>query len=1298
MIQIVPLIILILAVLNLATDQQKTDTNANGQPAASVRKLEGNCLIRNGETGTPRKLKSDDQLQEGQQIQCEAKAKLIIKFQASGAEKEIRAVDPKWYVVPNVPAFVAKSKTSRLPGREKGGGDATGTTAGGTNADRKQEAGVGPIRSNFDAVDIYWKARKKYFLLVAASKSADTSLPFTKVDAAELSKALTRLGYEPLGPGILQAETATSENVVTELQKTRTLSANASVIVYYSGHAAADPSGRDLWLQLYGQKKFGDHYGLSVDDLIGSAKGNTYKGELSIILDTCFSGRAANSTQLKESQNTVVFTSSSYQQPSVSMGVPPGIEMSAFTYYLIQGLSADWPRVDGDADGIIMYSDLGVYIGNKLTERFRDRTLLGPMQPQLFGGFNRNWVGYDAGQARNFDTEPRKTVALERAVQLQDPDITRRMLDQIPSAYADFYLRALQALENKKFVEAMELLDAAEKEGRVSLAQIYWARGTVKIEQMQLAGAREWLDKAVAASESNPNADLVGYDGAMHFALGNWPRAEELFKQVLQLPAPETTSEDDDDHLTPPITLFFLSMINLFQGDTVEADLYLKRLKEIDPEELEAEEEGFSFAIPVLEILSDVLQEKTDSAKSKLEALRRSTSLKTADNVWDQMFERIVQTLTMAVAAKETGKTDPTAIAEHFAHWDAAVKQGQFADLLFLLTQTQILAAASDLLNSKEAEDLLARTVKFAEGHKVGKPDVPDQTVDGVQVIIVKRDEKELMLESATLLVMVGQLYAIKRDFVSAEKFLKEGISIQSQQEGGATLSLSAVVQLADLYQQSQRFTEAEKQFKDLLKNLSTSLGGENLYASMILSKLGELYEAWQRPKDAEASYREALRLALRLGSDSVFAIEARQTLADFLSGSNNYAEAAQLYEAAIRSLEQNAGREFLLRDGTFGDLHFSLSKSYYGQSNFDAAEKSLSKVYTIFSSASEPILDDIVTCLQWQWATAIKLKKQDDADAFYKRTIDVIQSERAKPKPVDSLGASVVTLASWFKNWDSDKSEQLFHMALDAQTKNYGVDTPEVGSIWTLWAELKEARSQYSTAINYLNTARNIYQKQTKLDPVKISYVLYKIGVDHYYRQEFEQAQASLKESNDLLATVPANLRQDSFSRNEWPKYVLGRVERILKNYETARTLISSTLDLDLKTIPVEQDSVISDLLELAAISRLQQKYVEAEGSLTRAQTYLDRLPADKAIPRRAKLAHERGMLALVNNQAKQAESLLREAVEQGQKDPEMDPLQLAELMDDYAHLFRQRHKEKDAGLLEEKAKRIRETLRNGN
>lgn len=1288
--------ILILAIVNVAPAKQEQKSTPD-QFAATVREVKGNCYVRDNEAAKPRKVKVDDQLREGQQLQCEVKAHVKIRFRASGAEKEIQSVRPDWYPVPNVLA-ASKSTDSRIAGRRKGKYGAR--TPQGTPVDEKNRESLPPTTGDFDAADMYWKGRQKYFLLVAASKSdgSATNLQFTSVDAKEVSKAFTRLGYQPLGPGMLGGEAATAENFISELQKIRMLPANALVIVYYSGHAAADPSGKDLWLQLYGQKKFGDHYGLSIDDLIGSARGTTYKGELSVILDTCFSGRAANSTQLKESENTVVFTSSSYQQPSVSMNVPGGGEMSAFTYYLIHGLTDEWNKVDGDEDGIIMYSDLDAYIGNRLTEQFRERTLLGPMQPQLFGGFNKNWVGYDATRARNFNTEPRRTVQLERAVQLQDPDVTRRMLSTISSANSDSYLRALKALDKKKYDDAMSLLDAAEKEGRVAPAQIYWARATVKMEQTQFGAVREWLDKAVTASTSTPNADLIAYDAAMNFMSGNWPKAEELFKQVLQLPPAERLAEDDeDDHISPPLTLFFLSLINLFQGDMVEADLYLKRLKEIDPKELESEEEGASFTIPLLEVLSDVIQKKMESAKRKLEALRRSGALETEGTNWKQLFDRLVQIIETTVTANETGKTDATMVAEHFRQWDTALQQKQADELLLILYQTPILAASSkEILHSKQTDELLARTVAFARERKDQTVTTEVKNINNVQVTEVKGDEKEYALESATLLAAAGQLYAVKHDSANAEKVLKEAIAIAAQVEGGAALSPGAVMQLAELYQEAHRFTEAETQIKNLLKNLREPLGEENLYTHLIQNALGKLYQDWKRPQDAEAAYRESLRLALALGSDSVFAIGARQTLADFLVGSNNNAEASQLYEVAIRNLEQGPAHNPLFEDETRGDLYFSLSKSYYMMGNFAAAEKSLSKTYTIFSSAAEPNLVNVLDCLEWQWGTASQLKKQDDMNVFHKKMVDAIEPELAKPKPDESLGAEVLKIAYSSKDWDVEKSEQFFQFALKAQQKIYGLESAQVAQVWDLWAELKEKRGQFSTAITYLTRGQELYQKQTPVDPARLSNVKYKMGFYYFERQEFEQARASLKDSTDLLAKI-ADPNAEAFSRNQWPKYLLGIVERYLHNYDAAKSIIVSILETDQNALPLELESVTADYLELAVIARLKGESAEAHDWLAKAVRNLDQTPADKWSRRRAKYAHERGMLALANGDRKQAEVLLREAVEKGSKDPQMDRLVLADFTDDLALVLHQRHKDKDAVELETKAKEMRDKLRNG-
>lgn len=1269
----------------------------SGQFAATVRELKGRCFIKENEAAKPRILIVGEQLQADQQVLCEAKSHVKIRFRASGAERIIEAkAGLSWFIIPNVPEVRNKAE-GRIMGRRKGEGDSQ--VPSGSPAADEQRANARPISTDeFDPVDVYWKSRPKRFLLVAASNSTVTgnNLPFTKIDAMGVSKALIRLGYQPLGAGILQGEAATAENFIGELQQIRQLPNDALVVVYYSGHAAVEPSGKDLWLQLYGQKKFGDHFGLSVDDLIGAARGITYKGELSIILDTCFSGVAANSTQLKNNENTVILTSSTSQQSSVSIVSPPDPEVSAFTFYLIQGLSEGWSRVDGDQDGIIMYSDLAVYIGNRLVERFRNRTLLGPMQPQLFGVSDKNWIAYDAAQARNRNTEPRKTVELERSLKLQDPEKTARMLSETPSASRDSYLRALQAVNDDRFEEAMSSLGAAEKEGRVSSAQINWARGYVAASQNQLGAAREWFDRAVLETRNNPNADLVAYAAAMHFFVGNWPRAEELFKQVLQLPIAEPTTDDDsEDRLTTPMVLFMLSMINIFQGDITEADLYLKRLKDIDPKELEAQEEGASLLIPYLEAISDLVQQKTDSARRKLQALHDSVSLDKEPNDFKNILARFVQTMIDALlTADRRGKPDSTTTAAHFQEWESAIKKRDVATLLMLLTQTQILAASSqEILNSAQAEDLLSRTVNLAHERKDEKPSKEVSTIDGVQVTVVKGDGKEFAIEAATLLVSAGQLYTTKGDVGKAETLLKEGIALQLQQEGGAALSFGAVMQLVQVYEQSRRFAEAETELKKLLKEIREPLGEENLYAYLIQESLGKLYEKLKRPDDAETAYRESLKLGLALGSSSLIANEGRQTLADFLAGSNNHAEAVSLYEAAIRNLESESGRN-LYADDSLGKLHFSLGKSYYNIANFEAAEKSVARAYEIFSSDLEANLVETLDCLEWQWATARWLKKQPEADALYKKILDTIESELAKPEPNNELGDEIRKLAYWYKDWDWDKSEQLFQLALKTEERLFGAESSQVGDVWLSWAELKESRHQISNSLEFLNKAEELYQKEGPEFAGRISYVKYQKGLNLYWRRDFQHAQQLLQQSAELLDQAVVSNDED-FVRNQWSRYTLAIVERNLQNYKVAKSILT-TLLVPTQKPPLDPEYMVASFLELAVIARLQGNNAEVSEWLARASKQLDQMPADQWWRRRAKFAHERGMLALANNDYKEAELQLRNAVSLGTKDPYMDLITLADFMDDLSRVLHLRKRGKDASEMEKNAQQIRARFKN--
>jgi hypothetical protein len=117
--KIIRVTILTLSVLTVAPAQQETDNPGANRFAASVSELKGVCLVRDNKAAKPRRLKSDDKLQAGQGLQCEAKGYLKIRFRSNGVYKEIKTIDPKWYVIPNVPA--ATSKSGKLGGRPKAG-------------------------------------------------------------------------------------------------------------------------------------------------------------------------------------------------------------------------------------------------------------------------------------------------------------------------------------------------------------------------------------------------------------------------------------------------------------------------------------------------------------------------------------------------------------------------------------------------------------------------------------------------------------------------------------------------------------------------------------------------------------------------------------------------------------------------------------------------------------------------------------------------------------------------------------------------------------------------------------------------------------------------------------------------------------------------------------------------------------------------------------------------------------------------------------------------------------------------
>jgi len=1174
----------------------------------------------------------------------------------------------------------------------------------GWSANAQQQSTAGPKttstfekpenKSGFDEAELFWKSKRKYFLVVAATKTGGTgnNLPFTKVDGQRISKTLVERGYEKLE--VLDDKRATHDNFIKQLKRIRSFPENALVLVYYSGHAVKDPQEKDLWLQLYGQTEFGDHFGVSLSELIGSARGNTYKGDLVIVLDTCYSGQSTLSGQLslRETEKTVIFASSTAYQESYSMKLPSG-EISAFTYYLLEGLGSDWAQVDGDADGIVFYNDLQTYIENKLLESRQNEAILGTMQPQLFGQSSKIWAAYDPNKVHNRDTQARRNLRLERTFQLQDPDKLTDLLRGSFPPDAHAYLKALKAIDDKKLDEASELLVAAEKEGRVPLAEIYWARANLKTEQGQLASARDWYEKALAISPQR-NIDLIGYAAGTNFALGNWIRASELFKQVLEL---------SSDRNTEPVfgALFSLAMLNVLQGNTVEADLFLRQLKEIDPKVLGDDEEGVRVLVPFIEMLSDLIKEKPERARDKMDELQKAIAA--SDPETRASFQSFLQMVNPLLNATETDPEPLVLSATQMQQWTEALKAKNMNTLVLLLNQLQALAlipSAADSLRSPEVERLLKQTVDFAHEYKSQKQSVEIHDSSGViRKLPIDGSEKQSSVESATLLTVAAMFYLARQESAEAEKLFKEAIALDGQEENGTVLALNPVMRLAELYQESGRMTEAETLFKNLLMDLHEPLGDQNVFAYLINQRLGALYDDWKRFTESERSYRTSLRMAISaFGSESFMAIDARETLATFLTEQNRLADAIQLLEETVSLLDQKTASGSLMNADSLGKDYFALAQDYYNFGRYEAAEKTLRRVSDIYSSKKKPDLIENLSCLHWQWVTALALKKEDDANSFYGRMLQTVESNVANPKPNETLGAELQSLASWFRNANEySKADQLLRLAMLVQEKRYGPDKLEVAQVHQSLADLYEAERQYENAITSLKKAEQIYVNQKPQDQVRIAFVIYRKGFDFYQLQDFDQAHQFLQRASDLVDQMPANLRTDFFSKYQFPKYLLGRVERISGHYETANTLINAVLDIDEVVQPRQESYIASDQLELSAISRLQGNSAEAERWLARAENALNKLDVKEATARLAKLAHEKGMLELHNRQDKKALALLREAVEKGQTDPEMDQVSLAEFLDDYAKVLRQTGKDKEANQIEQRAKRIRDLLRNG-
>jgi tetratricopeptide (TPR) repeat protein len=353
----------------------------------------------------------------------------------------------------------------------------------------------------------------------------------------------------------------------------------------------------------------------------------------------------------------------------------------------------------------------------------------------------------------------------------------------------------------------------------------------------------------------------------------------------------------------------------------------------------------------------------------------------------------------------------------------------------------------------------------------------------------------------------------------------------------------------------------------------------------------------------------------------------------------------------------------------------------------YDVAERSFRKAFATQSSAEEPDSTWQSSTLVWQWFTADRLKKHEEAARFYQELIRLGQTDLAKPHPNKLLGDNLRDLARSFRDQQEfSKADELLHLALALQKKTHGDASFETGRVWEGFGNLDMARGRYRNAIASFMIAQTICEKLSTPPVAELSYILYRIGLANYFQLEFEQARLQLIRATVLLDQHPEAADPENYSRDR-----LAIVERRLGHFEAAKKVLQPLLD---EAQPADPVGTLFASLELTTISRLQGDTQGANKWWTRAQTASEKIDPEDLQNNWSSFHYQKAMIAFVNGRIGDASQLMAVAIAKGENDTGADQPLFLQYLDDYALILRKEGKVKEAVLIEQRAKEIRDRI----
>jgi formylglycine-generating enzyme required for sulfatase activity len=221
--------------------------------------------------------------------------------------------------------------------------------------------------------------KERYALLIGISKYANPALnlSFAAADAQSLSKVLLdpEVGaYKPENVRLLVDEQATRRNVASALTTWlgNRVTADDSVLIFYSGHGALGNAGEAYWVTYDADPEDLASSALSNKEIVSAIASLPAKRKITLI-DSCFSEATAKRYRALVPTNVfdqfrgtgvVTITASTGQQKSVEVS-----GHGAFTYHLLDALRG---KADTNDNGVVELDEIWTYLNERVQKTAAD--------------------------------------------------------------------------------------------------------------------------------------------------------------------------------------------------------------------------------------------------------------------------------------------------------------------------------------------------------------------------------------------------------------------------------------------------------------------------------------------------------------------------------------------------------------------------------------------------------------------------------------------------------------------------------------------------------------------------------------------------------------------------------------------------------------------------------------------------------------------------------------------------------------------------------------------------------------